>query len=458
MFHCTVTYLQKILKGLQVQIIHTVDKLKQIKFKNNIVMIPILNNNVEHSSVNTLCLMYICELNSENEYLLSFSHPDTISHLELGDLETLNSINLKYVYDKKKMLQIYEFDNLQDISLMQYLRINKNINVEKYLTKAHQFIYKQFPQYVLNNQLIPILKHVEMCKVLTKKFMPIIQKHIDSQEFQFYNEQASIAFSELEEHGLYVNKDELVHNFGDNVIKHIKSDKVYTRYNFNTITGRPSNSFGGINYAALNKSDKSRECFVSRFGKYGTLLEFDYVACHLYLIADIIDYRFPNGLTGHEYMASQYFDVSNPTQEMIKKSKAITFQQMYGHVNKKYEHIEFYKQLQEFVNLIWIEHYANKEYIPVIERKIPIIDNKQKLFNYFVQNYETKRNIPLIIEINKLLRNYNSKLVLYTYDSFLIDFDVHDGKKVIQKIKSILTENDKFPVKIKHGKNYSTIK
>ena len=439
------------------QIIHTTKELNTIELKNDIIIIPILNNNIYHASVSELCLLYIYELKTKNEYMLSFNHIDTSSHLRLDDLKVLNNNRVKYVYDKKEMLQIYEFTNLSDISLMQYLRINKNINIDRYLTKAHHYFYKKFPKYSAVNILIPIFKHFEMCNNLAKRFVSIISKHINDEEFRFYNEQAVIAFSEIEANGLYINKDKFMKSFGFGPAKHIVNNKVNTKYNFNTITGRPSNSFGGVNYAALNKADDSRACFISRFDKKGTLVELDYVACHLYLIADIIEYEFPDGLTGHEYMASQYFGVDKPTDEMVQKSKAITFKQMYGHVSAEYKHIEFYKKLNEFVNLIWVEHYKNKDVIPIIERKVPIIDNKQKLFNYFVQNYETKRNIPLIITVNELLRDYKSCLLLYTYDSILIDFHIEDGKKLVKKVRDILTESGRFPVKIKHGKDYKTI-
>ena len=39
----------------------------------------------------------------------------------------------------------------------------------------------------------------------------------------------------------------------------------YTQYNPYTSTGRPSNRYNGINYAALNKEDGTRDRFVSRF-------------------------------------------------------------------------------------------------------------------------------------------------------------------------------------------------
>ena len=44
-----------------------------------------------------------------------------------------------------------------------------------------------------------------------------------------------------------------------------KDGLVYSEYNPYTTTGRPSNRFGGTNFAALNKTDGSREKYISRF-------------------------------------------------------------------------------------------------------------------------------------------------------------------------------------------------
>ena len=49
----------------------------------------------------------------------------------------------------------------------------------------------------------------------------------------------------------------------------------WTQYHPFTTTSRPSNNFGGVNYAALNKDDGSRDRFVSRF-EGGKLVQFDY--------------------------------------------------------------------------------------------------------------------------------------------------------------------------------------
>ena len=46
----------------------------------------------------------------------------------------------------------------------------------------------------------------------------------------------------------------------------------------------------------------------------------------------------------------------------------------------------------------------------------------QKLLNYVLQNLETAMNVRILWDIFKSLRNRKTKLVLYTYDSFLFDF------------------------------------
>ena len=59
--------------------------------------------------------------------------------------------------------------------------------------------------------------------------------------------------------------------------------------------------------------------------------------------------------------------------------------------------------------------------------------------------------MSMINKINALLGPYETKLVLYTYDSLLFDFAIKDGKQLILDIKETMTDK-KFPVKIKAGK------
>ena len=78
--------------------------------------------------------------------------------------------------------------------------------------------------------------------------------------------------------------------------------------------------------------------------------------------------------------------------------------------------------------------------------------NPQKLFNYLLQNLETSMNVRILWDMIKVLRNKKSQLVLYTYDSFLIDWDESE-KEVIEDIKNIFTKY-KLNTKTKEGYDY----
>ena len=83
--------------------------------------------------------------------------------------------------------------------------------------------------------------------------------------------------------------------------------------------------------------------------------------------------------------------------------------------------------------------------------------NRNKLFNYLIQAFETERNIKRILAIQEYLIDKKTNLVLYGYDSFLFDFNKQDGVDTLTDIKNILEHND-YPTKIKMGYTYSSIK
>ena len=47
-----------------------------------------------------------------------------------------------------------------------------------------------------------------------------------------------------------------------------------------------------------------------------------------------------------------------------------------------------------------------------------------------------------------------SKLVLYNYDSFLIDYCPSDGKDLLLEFVKIVEAGGQYPVRIKYGENY----
>ena len=52
---------------------------------------------------------------------------------------------------------------------------------------------------------------------------------------------------------------------------------------------------------------------------------------------------------------------------------------------------------------------------------------------------------------------YESKLILYTYDSFLFDFHVKDSAEFIQIVKYELEQQGKFPTKLEIGPTYQNM-
>jgi hypothetical protein len=246
----------------------------------------------------------------------------------------------------------------------------------------------------------------------------------------------------LEQSGIKVNTTLYKHYFGVDT-----EEYVYTQYNLNTLTTRPSNTFGGINFSALNKDTGERECFIPRNDIF---IEMDISAYHPTLLGNILDYSFDNS------------DVHNSFAKMYgveyAKAKEITFKQLYGGIFKQYEDLPFFSKVKAFTQEIWKE-FEQKGYIECPISKYRFEKDKlkemnpQKLLNYLLQNLETSTNVLILYDIFKILRGKNTKLVLYVYDSFLLDTD----KKEKDTIKEILEVFKKYKlnVKFKTGKNYN---
>ena len=84
--------------------------------------------------------------------------------------------------------------------------------------------------------------------------------------------------------------------------------------------------------------------------------------------------------------------------------------------------------------------------------------NANKLFNYTIQLMETENNMKALSELIPKIKDYKSKLILYNYDSFLFDFNMEDGLDYLKKVKDILEQKGKFPLKVSWGLNYHEMK
>ena len=79
--------------------------------------------------------------------------------------------------------------------------------------------------------------------------------------------------------------------------------------------------------------------------------------------------------------------------------------------------------------------------------------NAPKLFNYYLQALETESNVLILKEVFKVMNDYESRLVLSTYDSFTFDYNPSDGEQFFVDIKNAM----KYPVKGQIGNTYNTL-
>ena len=405
--------------------------IKSYKSEDSII-IPIPCDNSKHSANTKLSLLYV-QLLSGNEFILPFNHSETIN-IELPNLE---SGTKKYTYDRKDLNNFLTLDNVIDVNLMHYMGTNLPLDIEYIDTNAHNFFNMRYYKKENINTIIPVLKHLEYCRKISQLLKDTIEKYNQFVNMS-YNDEVLDNLTYIESNGLQTT-----------------TELVYSEYNVYTSTGRPSNRFGGTNFAALNKKDGSRKPYISRF-KNGVLVEMDYDAYHLRLIADKVDYKFPNGSV-HEHMAKFYGCD-------YEEAKRLSFQYLYGHLPQDVVQLNpYFSKVYDYIRDLW-KDYNSKEFIvsDIYNRRIykkNLSDmNANKLFNYTIQLMETESNMRVLTKLIPKIKDDKSKLILYSYDSFLFDFNMEDGLDYLKKVKEILEQDSKFPVKVSWGLNYHEMK
>jgi hypothetical protein len=428
------------------------------------IVLPILTDCQKHPLNNTLSALYVRFLDNDDVIIVPVNHSETLP----VDIKFVSNggTGKRYTINKKSLLHSIPLDNVIDINFLKYVNGYDLDDYSVLDTRAHAFV-KQKNRNVHNiNRIIPLLKHVEQMDVLSSKMKQTIatyEKNSTLESFVFLNDISTNVLSIIERCGLFVDTSLFKERFGEEQLIHISPENlVYSEYNLYTTTGRPSNRYGGINFAAMNKGDSTREIFTSRFGTDGFLVQFDYDAYHLRLIADLIDYK---NLVGnvHEHFGQYYFSTNEKlTQEQYEESKRISFSLLYGGIRPEYMTIPFFKQVDGLIHALWNKFMSEGKINSMIGNKVIRKDvyhdmNPQKLFNYFIQLHETETNMLNLNQTLLLFTNMKSKPVLYTYDSLLIDFCTEDGIELVNTIKNSLESGGKFPTKVFGGKNYHSL-
>lgn len=388
----------------------------------------ILNNDFQHPVENEIIAIYIRPIEAKKGYILSLKHPDCINYKYEDIEQIILSFSKIYVRDKKNFIHFIPLKNLYDITLNQpyVIKYPNLFNVLSHYYKDNIEI----------NKIIPIVKHYE----LHQSIFEDLKSNINNEVNEFFNKKASIVFNFIERSGLKVTP-KIKEYFPET-----NPGILYTNYNFKTTTTRPSNSFNGINFAALNKNNGVRKCFIP-FNDL--LLEIDISAYHPTILAQLIGYEFETEDIHGEFAKMYKVDYN--------EAKHKTFQQLYGGVFKEYKHLEFFQKVEQFTEKIWDE-FNNKGFIQHPISKFKFYKNNldqmnpQKLLNYYLQHSETVINIEILWQVIPLMLKTKSKLILYVYDSILIDWDRNE-KELINNIIDIFSSK-KLNIKINQGKNY----
>jgi hypothetical protein len=337
-----------------------------------------------------------------------------------------------------------------DVSAIAYIHQMNVPVLEDIFTSYIRDTHNMFHNMRNVNRIIPLTTWSAIGKKYNtelNKFIPLY----DSSRYTYMHELLS-TLKDIESAGLCVDRTLLSQHFSSDANRAFKDNMVYTEYNPYTATGRPSNRFGGINFAALNKSDGSRDSFISRYPS-GSLIQMDFEAYHLRLMANELGVTLSSEQSIHTELAKVYFNTSDITEDMYAESKRRTFEVMYG-MSKETYNFELFEKIHEHR-----KQYESATSITLPSGVTITVDmpNASKLFNYYVQSLEMVRTLPKLTRIIELIKNTTNHLVLYTYDSILLDMQTMDTN-ILQQIQEILEENKKFPVRIYSGNTYGNIK
>lgn len=425
---------------------YQVERMKQL-VKEDCFVEVITNNDNYHPILSHPILVYIRPRSEKHGYVLPLEHPECLNLSYSVVKEILQSITRVFTRDKKRLLYFYNLKNVIDLNLLHSMVYFTKLESD-FQTPISTYHHSRNPDSNILNKLIPISKLFETYENVYDRCKTTIDTEIP-QGFTFYNDLGTKVFYLIEQTGLGIYYKEFNELFTPkNPIFNIKDNTVYTYFNLYNPTSRPTNSFNSVNFSALPKQEEYRKCF---YPKNDRFITYDYDGYHIRLFCELIDYPL-TGESAHLQLAKKYFNKSTLTEEEYSKAKQINFQALYGNIPKEVAHYEFFTKTNTFINKLWSEFQENgfiqdpisgKAFTPTLKEI-----NSKKLFNYYMQSLETSTNLVVLKNVLNYLKDKSSTLSLYVYDAIVLDVSDKDGEKIIQEIKQIVENGNRFPTKI----------
>lgn len=414
----------------------------------------ILSNDLYHPSLNSVVAVYIRPIKSKHGFIIPINHDEGFNIDKERILELLSKASKLYTLNKKDLLYHFNLQSAIDLSLLYSMVKYQRLEYSREISTINYF-YNKFKDFKNINRLIPISKLYESCEKVYDKVSNVIDFEIP-EGFEFYNTTATNVFYLLEQGGLGIHYKQFNELFKPrNPLYNTINNTVLTSYNLYNATSRPTNAFNSVNFAAIPKSEEHRKCFRPQNDYF---VEFDFDGYHLRLLCDQIDYPLTNE-SAHKQLAKQYFNKEEITDDEYSQAKQINFHAIYGKIPEEYAFLEVFTKIDEFIKNLWSEYETNGKILAPISNK-PFTKalkdmNPQKLMNYVMQSLETSRNILILKDVLRYLQNKKTKVVLYTYDALLFDYNKEDGKETLEELKEILESSKNYPVKFKFSKDLS---
>lgn len=400
--------------------IEVLDSLN-INYSDNYYIKLIVSNNKFHprllSNEDNLLAIYLYNVESKKSEVINICHRDYLP------------LSKTYVN-----LFLSKFQNLftDDRKYIKYF-LDLKVKSLKHFAGEIEVPYKnEHSEYKRCNQRRSLSKIKEHMDGIIRKidFNIIYGKY-----YFFYDELEDILF-DLESTPFKINK-EILQSHYKHTLFNVDADTLYQYHTLNKY--RPSNSFNNINLYALNKNTDVRKMIVPN---NDMLINLDYKACHISLLFNTIGMS----LDGDIYELLSYELYGN--RDRREDIKAMVFKIFFSEELYYSENNGYFAHILNFKEKLLSEIKSNSVYLPIINENVESIT---KVSDFF-QLYETINNVYKIRKILSYIKGYKTKLILYTYDSFLFDFDKSE-LFLLKGIKNILEEMN-LKVSMSVGYNY----
>lgn len=400
-----------------------------------------------------LSMLFIHDYKSNESYSIALEHQDFKSTITLQTLQSTLSFN--YVIASSKYIFDYYFSSKfsTEFPLLYWLHkgdIGIMDNLYSFTSKYKRFYYP-LTSY---NMYIP---YYMFAKCFDNHLIHLNTLEKRSSSIAKYTSILS-SLNHIRDNGISIDISQINEVYN----KRLTTSLLHPRYSLYNATGRPVGTSNGINLSAVPKDEKHRLGFISRHDK-GMLIEFDIKSFHLYLIAKAIGYTLEEEDV-HMYLARIYFKKKDISPQEYEEAKKLTFTNIYSERSEA-KKIPFFDALYKYRETIYNEMLQNEEIkVPYCTRTLKLLNLKEdsshskgKLFSYVIQLMEVEHFFDIINKIIVYLQSKKTRIVLYVYDSFLLDFNREDGLETIKGIQKIINESG-FNSSVKIGKNYFNMK